>query len=170
MRGPEPPLQLRQANPQFALCLVEALQTGQARSAHDPRLPDGHLTEKQAKSVRQSLALERKAATAKQTQPCPESPHDLWAQKVSVRQAATMLGQTEAEVAQLWEQFDSERETLITSGQLADATTQAIRELKGRGQTVAQIAETLRLHRGLDLRTPEGKVAEALRSPQVGSA
>lgn len=45
--------------------------------------------------------------------PCPESPHDLWEQKVSVAQSAYMLVKTQAEVQSIFDEFDRERKEML---------------------------------------------------------
>lgn len=106
----------------------------------DPRIPkDGNeAAEKHTKAIEEKRQRATKAA-----QPCRETPRELWEQKVSVRQAAKMLCVDEGEVAQLFGEYDAEREKSIASGEIVDATTQAARELKAKGKTIAQIADTL---------------------------
>lgn len=123
------------------------------RDWRDPRVPadDGNA----AAELHSKAIAAKRQRSAKSAKPCPETPRELWEQKVSIKQAARMLCRPEDEVAQLFGDFDAEREKALESGELVDATTQAIRELKAKGKTIVQIAETLQLS--------EQQVAEALR-------
>jgi len=72
----------------------------------DPRLKD--IEQEQELAEGDDEGLERKTEAAKPKQ-CPESPRQLWEQKVSIQQAAKMLLMTEEEVAELFAQYDEER-------------------------------------------------------------
>jgi hypothetical protein len=134
--------------------VIDAPDGVDGRKWRDPRLPpeDGNTA-----ADRHSKAIaEKRQASAKSRQPCPESPKDLWEQKVPVAQAAKMLVLPETEVAQLFGEFDQERENALLAGDVVDAQTQAIREMKSAGKSIKQIANELKIS--------EKDVADAIRA------
>lgn len=75
------------------------------RDWKDPRLADIETHEEEDDDTPE---MNRKSRRAKdEEKPCPESPQDLWEQRVPVAQAAKMLKQTEKEVALLFAKFDA---------------------------------------------------------------
>lgn len=62
--------------------------------------------------AREGLSARRRRAEQEE-KPCPETPHELWEQKVSVAQSAKMLKMTETKVAELFKRFAKEREDML---------------------------------------------------------
>ncbi len=110
----------------------------------DPRL--ARKNKGQASKSRQVEALaEKSKAARKPVKPIPESPKDLWEQKVSVAQAAKMLGKSAEEVENLFKLFEEERDEALKSGAILSAQTQAIRELAAKGKGPSAIAKEMKL-------------------------
>ncbi len=132
------------------------------RTWSDPRLPDPSAGNEVAERHATALADKRRKADAKKARkPCPESPRDLWQQKVPVAQAASMLVQDEAAVAAMFAGFDAEQEAALIGGEAPDAKTQAIFEMSDAGKTIKQIVEELKI--GPD------KVAAALKARKAAA-
>jgi hypothetical protein len=127
------------------------------RDWRDPRIKDGDAANEPAERHAEALSRKKRRA-AKNRQACPETPEDLWRQKVTVQQAARMLGLSESEVAEMFSDFEKEHEAAILGGEKVDATTQAIRELAGKGRSVKQIVE--------ELKVDPAKVKEAMKGVQ----
>lgn len=90
------------------------------RDWNDPRVPpnqrqDDDDTDTDKAVSRKSKAAEREAA------PCPESPHELFQQGVSVAQAAKMLKQEESVIAGMWLGFEAEKKQQDEQRELAKA-------------------------------------------------
>lgn len=118
------------------------------RDWKDPRVKDDEAGNAVGERHATALAEKSKRAgdkAAKKSKPCPETPKELWQQKVSVQQAAKMLLLDEAEVAAMFERFDDEREASILRGAAPDAVTQAIRQLAAAGKSSRAIAAELKV-------------------------
>lgn len=110
------------------------------RDWRDPRLsPSGNAP---AERIATKVSEKRKKE-ARKTEPCPETPKQLWEQKVSVSQSAKMLQRDEAEVATLFAQFDQEMEDALASGEILSPQTQQIRELAAQKLTPKSISQRL---------------------------
>jgi hypothetical protein len=95
----------------------------------DPRLADQQVAEQAAeRHVAEITGRKERGAKKK---PCPESPEELFAQRVSVKQAALMLCRPESEVAEMWELFESEAVSGDASNHVAVATGNAKKQLAG---------------------------------------
>jgi len=119
----------------------------------DPRL--ARKSKNKVPSVRQAALEEKGRAARKQIKPCPESPKDLWEQKLTPAQAAKTLGMDAQEVEALFKGFEAERDTAITSGKIVPHKTQAIRELAKKGKGATAIAK--------EMKVDTKEVAEALQ-------
>lgn len=120
-----------------------------------PQLAERQRQEEAAeRSAEKSLKRieEKRAKAPKPATPCPETARELWelglapgATPVTVKQAAKMLCQSEADVAQQFAAFEAEREAAIESGEIITAQAQQIRELAQGGMKPAGIAQRLEI-------------------------
>lgn len=109
----------------------------------DPRL--ARKDKGKSTSVRQADLEEKGRAARKDTKPCPESPKDLWEQKLTASQAAKVLGMDASEVETLFKGFEAERDAAVASGKIVPAKTQAIREQAKKGKGATAIARDMKL-------------------------
>jgi hypothetical protein len=118
----------------------------------DPRLPAEEPEDDEAVSEEKDKLSRGRKNKAKAMEPCPESPRELWelGQKpggtpITVKQAAKMLGKTEAEVAELFEQFDVEKREQLESGELVETRAQEIYDLSDQKFSAVGIAQKLNI-------------------------
>lgn len=114
----------------------------------DPRLAERSAAETAAERHSTALAEKRQRADAAAGKPCKETPQELWAQGVGIKQAAKMLQQGEADVAAMFEGFEAERQSQLDSGETQDALTQEIMRLASENMRADKIASQLGVERG----------------------
>lgn len=131
------------------------LKTPGAVDGHDwrdPRLPpeDEH-DDDPIVDEKEKLGRKRKAAD-KAAAPCKETPRELWdlgnkpgGTAITIKQAAKMLVKSEAEVAELFEQFETERREQLESGELVEDRAQEIYDLSDQKFSAVGIAQKLNL-------------------------
>lgn len=75
----------------------------------DPRKKEHEQRQRAQAGDLQALLRRKSQRAAEASKPCPESPRELWEQKVPVAQAAAMLKIPIAEVQGMFDQFEAER-------------------------------------------------------------
>ena len=118
------------------------------RDWEDPRITVRRKTKPSAAATIAAKVRERGATTSTE-KPCPESPRELWEQRVSVTQSAKMLLKSEDEVKKLFAGFDAELEedvdTKVDESQSDESPIAApsIVELWNKNTSVKTTATTL---------------------------
>lgn len=90
------------------------------RDWHDPRVPPNQKATDDADESDRAVTRKTKAAE-REAAPCPETPHELFQQGVSIAQAARMLRQEESVIAGMWADFEAEKKQHDEQRELAKA-------------------------------------------------